>query len=229
MLRAAILCAALASTSAFSAAPLLKAGSAVRSSGALSGMKMQAFWVKGDKSKAVPFLSRPEKLDGTLAGDVGFDPLGLSNYWDIKWMRESELKHGRICMLATAGILVQEFVHLPGAAFSKKVALEAWSSAPRGGMIQILVAIGLIELVSNRFAMTATDMFADPNRKPGNLGFDPLNLSADESALRRYELAELKHSRLAMIAIGGFVHQAIITKTPVLEQLANFQPIQSAV
>ena len=37
MLRAAILCAALASTSAFSAAPLLKAGSAVRSSGALSG------------------------------------------------------------------------------------------------------------------------------------------------------------------------------------------------
>lgn len=117
-------------------------------------MKMQAFWVKGDKSKAVPFLSRPEKLDGTLAGDVGFDPLGISNYWDIKWMREAELKHGRICMLATAGILVQEFVHLPGAAFSKKVALEAWSSAPRGGMIQILVAIGLIELVSNRYVFS---------------------------------------------------------------------------
>jgi hypothetical protein len=49
-------------------------------------------------------------------------------------------------------------------------------------------------------------MFTD-GRAPGDLGFDPLNLSADESALRRYELAELKHSRLAMIAIGGFVHQ----------------------
>jgi hypothetical protein len=114
-------------------------------------MKMQAFWVKGDKSKAVPFLSRPEKLDGSLPGDVGFDPLGISTYFDIKWMREAELKHGRICMLAVAGSLVQEFVHLPGAAFSKKVALEAWASAPRGGMIQILVAIGLIELVSNRY------------------------------------------------------------------------------
>ena len=112
---------------------------------------MQAFWVKGDKSKSVPFLSRPEKLDGTLAGDVGFDPFGISNYLDIKWLRESELKHGRITMLAVAGILVQEFVHLPGAAFSKTTAIDAFNSVPRGGLIQIFVAIGLIEAISNRF------------------------------------------------------------------------------
>ncbi len=55
-------------------------------------------------------------------------------------------------------------------------------------------------------------MFTD-GRAPGDLGFDPLNLSADESALRRYELAELKHSRLAMIAIGGFVHQVYLLHT----------------
>ena len=128
-------------------------------------MKMQAFWVKGDKSKSVPFLSRPEKLDGTLAGDVGFDPLGISNYFDIKWMRESELKHGRICMLAAAGTLVQEFIHLPGAAFSKKVAIEAWASAPRGGMIQILVAIGLIELVSNRSVTLARVEYCNLQKK----------------------------------------------------------------
>jgi hypothetical protein len=41
-------------------------------------------------------------------------------------------------------------VHLPGEAFSKKLALDAWASAPRGGMISILVAIGLIEMISNR-------------------------------------------------------------------------------
>ena len=113
---------------------------------------MQAFWVKGDKSKAVPFLDRPPALDGSLPGDVGFDPLGISTYFDVRWMREAELKHGRVCMLAVAGTLVQEFVHLPGEAFSKKVAIEAWAAAPRGGMIQILIAIGLIELVSNRSA-----------------------------------------------------------------------------
>jgi len=29
-------------------------------------------------SKSIPFLTRPEKLDGSMAGDMGFDPMGLS-------------------------------------------------------------------------------------------------------------------------------------------------------
>jgi len=29
-------------------------------------------------SKSIPFLTRPEKLDGTMPGDMGFDPMGLS-------------------------------------------------------------------------------------------------------------------------------------------------------
>ena len=28
-------------------------------------------------SKAIPFLVRPEKLDGSMAGDMGFDPMRL--------------------------------------------------------------------------------------------------------------------------------------------------------
>lgn len=35
----------------------------------------------GVRSKSVPFLEQPAALDGTLAGDVGFDPLGLSSKW----------------------------------------------------------------------------------------------------------------------------------------------------
>ena len=60
-----------------------------------------------DRSQAMPFLSRPPALDGTMAGDVGFDPLGFTNYFDLKWLREAELKHGRICMLAWTGCIVQ--------------------------------------------------------------------------------------------------------------------------
>lgn len=56
-----------------------------------------------EKSAAVPFLPKPAALTGTLPGDVGFDPLGLSNNFDLKWMREAELKHGRLAMLATVG------------------------------------------------------------------------------------------------------------------------------
>ena len=73
-----------------------------------------------ERSKSLPFVLRPEKLDGTLPGDEGFDPLGLSNIdetmgLDLYWMREAELKHCRVGMLATVGALAQEMgVVLPG-------------------------------------------------------------------------------------------------------------------
>lgn len=44
-------------------------------------------------SPSVPFLDRPDKLDGSMPGDVGFDPLGFSNKFDLKFLREAELKH----------------------------------------------------------------------------------------------------------------------------------------
>jgi hypothetical protein len=47
-----------------------------------------------------------------LAGDEGFDPLGLSNIEDLGidlyWLREAELKHARVGMLAVVGALAQE-------------------------------------------------------------------------------------------------------------------------
>jgi hypothetical protein len=38
---------------------------------------------------------------------VEFDPLGFSDNFDVKWLREAELKHGRVSMLAVTGWLVQ--------------------------------------------------------------------------------------------------------------------------
>ena len=53
-----------------------------------------------------------DKLDGSMAGDEGFDPLGLSNInevgIDLYWLREAELKHCRVAMLAVVGLLAQE-------------------------------------------------------------------------------------------------------------------------
>merc|ERR1719183_2731268 len=66
-------------------------------------------------SKAMPFLTAPAAMSSGLVGaEAGFDPLYFSDFLDIKWLREAELKHGRICMLASTGILVQEFASLPG-------------------------------------------------------------------------------------------------------------------
>lgn len=46
-------------------------------------------------------------------GDIGFDPLGLKpdNFEDFAIMSTKELQHGRLAMLAVAGIVAQELVN----------------------------------------------------------------------------------------------------------------------
>jgi amino acid permease len=45
---------------------------------------------------------------------VGFDPLGFTNWIDVRWLREAELKHSRIAMLAVVGFIGTSFITLPG-------------------------------------------------------------------------------------------------------------------
>lgn len=43
----------------------------------------------------------------------------LSRNFDLKFLREAELKHGRVAMLAIVGFIFPELVfHLPGEAYS---------------------------------------------------------------------------------------------------------------
>jgi hypothetical protein len=78
-----------------------------------------------DNSIALPFDKRPTNLDGTLPGDVGFDPVGFSNNpprpWliggsgrSLKWYREAEIVHGRVAMLAALGWVFPNIYHWPG-------------------------------------------------------------------------------------------------------------------
>ena len=59
----------------------------------------------------MPFLLRPANLDESMPGYKGFDPLGLASInelgLDAYWMREAELKHCRLAMLAVVGLLAQ--------------------------------------------------------------------------------------------------------------------------
>mmetsp|Transcript_56305 Transcript_56305/g.182857 ORF Transcript_56305/g.182857 Transcript_56305/m.182857 type:complete len:248 (+) Transcript_56305:66-809(+) len=59
----------------------------------------------------------PRQQVGALAPLGYFDPLGFSTggdeYGYIK-LREAELKHGRLAMIASLGLVVQHFVRLPG-------------------------------------------------------------------------------------------------------------------
>ena len=66
-------------------------------------------------SIALPFMPNPEALDGSMAGDVGFDPIGFSSTFNLLWLREAEIKHGRVCMLAWTGFVATDLgFTLPG-------------------------------------------------------------------------------------------------------------------
>ncbi|KAL7580762.1 hypothetical protein ACA910_001043 [Epithemia clementina (nom. ined.)] len=156
-----------------------------------------------------------DSVEPMFVGETGsknFDPLGLTEScadW-VPWFRESELKHGRIAMLATVGAIVPEFVRIPGEQFSFEAipkVIDAHDALP-DSMIQIFAAISYLEATS--FGALAN--MNEFDRMPGDYGFDPLSLKPkDEAKYRELQLKELKNGRLAMVAIGGIVAGSLVT------------------
>jgi hypothetical protein len=59
-----------------------------------------------------PVAAVEEVLDGSLVGDLGFDPVGFAkNKDELFLLREAEIKHGRIAMLAALGWPSSELYH----------------------------------------------------------------------------------------------------------------------
>ena len=128
----------------------------------------------------------------------------------VPWFREAELKHGRAAMLGVAGLVVPEFVRVPGEQFSfssiPKV-IDAHDALP-DSMIQIFGWISFMEAVS----FPALANMNEFDRAPGDFGFDPLGLKPkDATKYKEMQLKELKNGRLAMIALGGMVAQSVVT------------------
>jgi Chlorophyll A-B binding protein len=173
---------------------------------------MSSTQLSAEMSQSIPFLVAPKNLKGYV-GDIGFDPLGFSDYFDIKFLREAELKHCRASMLATVGFVVQQYVTLPGMTHCDN-ANDAPVAAGQAAMWQIVFGLGLLEFWSNQGNVTMENMFNDPKRVPGNLGFDPLNMAKGGAASEDMQMKELANGRLAMLAIGGMVHHNIVVDGP---------------
>ena len=154
-------------------------------------------------------------------GDTPWDPWSLSKLWKVSannpdpaFLREAELKHGRLAMLAFAGVLATNGgVHLPGEFWLDADWTSAWGSVAAknpAATSQIILSIGLIE------GKTAEGLFDlwlgnTEKREPGNLGFDPLKLYPTTAvAQEKMKLKELKNGRMAMIAMAGFASNHFI-------------------
>jgi len=168
---------------------------------------------------SMPFLTAAAcQSSGLPDAETGFDPLYLSDFLDIKFLREAELKHGRICMLASVGYMVQEFVALPGFPGYSPNPVEALSSVSPEALLQIVAFASWLEIVSNKGKFSMSDMFEE-GRAPGDLGFDPLKFGDNTATRARLELAELKNGRLAMLAFSGMIHQTFVTGKPLFASL----------
>eukprot|EP00540_Astrosyne_radiata_P014524 CAMPEP_0116826274 /NCGR_PEP_ID=MMETSP0418-20121206/2441_1 /TAXON_ID=1158023 /ORGANISM="Astrosyne radiata, Strain 13vi08-1A" /LENGTH=203 /DNA_ID=CAMNT_0004454897 /DNA_START=167 /DNA_END=778 /DNA_ORIENTATION=- len=179
-----------------------------------NGVSVSTTVLNAEMSESLPFLVKPKNLKGWV-GDVGFDPLGFSEYFDMKWLREAEIKHGRVTMLATLGFVLQQWWTLPGLTPVADSNM-APSAVGLGPMLQIVFWGGVLEFWTNKGKVTMLDMFEDKDRVPGDFGFDPLGLavgkSQEEKDLMQYK--EIKNGRLAMLAIGGMIHHNWITGEP---------------
>lgn len=159
-------------------------------------------------SEALPFLTRRASLGpvGKYAGDVGFDPLGFTEFWPIEWFREAEIKHCRVAMLAFVGFVFTDFYHLPGFDYTTVDAHDACVAS--GSMSQLLLWIGILELIG---AIAIDQMFRGSGREPGDFGFDPLGFATNPEKMKELQMKEIANGRLAMFAFGGAVTQAVLT------------------
>merc|ERR1712165_306344 len=144
---------------------------------------------------------------------VGFwDPLGLAADGDTENFtrrRETEIKHGRISMLATMGYITPEFTgKLPGMLSPSKGL--SFSEIPNGlGAISKVPALGWGQIVAYCAACEISGM-SNRSDAPGDLGWKLLT-SSDPDEKNKKLSAELANGRLAMMAIIGMFFQDGLT------------------
>jgi len=162
------------------------------------------------KSQAIPFLNKPSALDGSMVGDIGFDPLLLSDVVPLSWAREAELKHGRVCMLAFAGWVAVDaglrFPEINGPWPDVKSVFAHDAAVDNGSFLLLLWILAAIEIGSG--IPKVLQLMNDPDAAPaGDYKFDPLGFGGGPALAEK----EIIHCRAAMIGFSGICTQSVLT------------------
>jgi hypothetical protein len=145
-------------------------------------------------------------------------------------MREAEIKHSRLAMLAVVGWPLAELFDKPIAdAAGLPIALTNSGASPsllNGGLekidaaywVAVLALAGIVELERIKVMEEKGKDY-----QPGDVGFDPLGfMPKDKQGEMAMRTKEIKHGRLAMMAILGFAVQEALYRIPVVAETPMF-------
>ncbi|KAK3273696.1 Chlorophyll a-b binding protein CP26, chloroplastic [Cymbomonas tetramitiformis] len=170
----------------------------------------------------------PAYLNGDLAGDYGYDPLGLgTDEEQVEAYRKTELLHARWAMLGVAGCVIPEACEALGSGnqISGSVWWQTGAAMLDGGLLKYFgteIPLPLVVVVAAEVGlMGAVETYRNKNEGPagedldplypGGKYFDPLGLADDPDAFAELKVKEIKNGRLAMMAMLGFAVQAGVT------------------
>lgn len=174
---------------------------------------------------------------------IVFDPLNIISKVSTKQYRryqEVELKHGRIAMLATVGVLVSEAWHPiaplltgPASTYMQQILADMEPIKLYRSLIQ-LASMGILELknvvsgweYSSTGGKVRITGYLKDEYTIGDLGFDPLRLSpaegvsSDEFTRRRQ--IEVSVGRIAMVGIIGMLAQENVDGLSIAEHFVSY-------
>jgi len=178
-----------------------------------SGSALCAMDKTSEMSPSVPYLNYPAPLKGWVGDEKAFDPLGVSDALPVYYLRESELKHGRVCMLAVIGwIATDSGVRFPGEQFQSVSTIDAHDQMVSLGLMQpMLATVFFMEVYSAWLIMGGLD--GSVKRDAGDYFFGKSFLPKEPAKEREMRLKELENGRLAMVAFGGICTQAVLFKS----------------
>jgi len=178
----------------------------------------------------------PKAFCGGLPGNIAplgdFDPAGFSKdktASEIKRLREAEVMHCRVSMLAFIGYFVGEAVApFTGSSFLAPTAITGPANTHLSqqnifAFTILTIAIGVGELYRALVGWvppTESLFTLRENYYPGEIAFDPLGLKPSNPAeFKSMQERELSNGRLAMIAVAGLCAQELVNGKGIVENL----------
>lgn len=145
-------------------------------------------------------------------------------------MREAEIKHSRLAMLAVVGWPLAELFDKPIAdAAGLPSLLTKTGESPsllNGGLDKIDIAYWIaVAALAGIVELENATMVEEKGKDyiAGDCNFDPLGLlPTDKEGQMQMQTKELKHGRIAMMAILGFAIQEAIFGIPVVQETPFF-------